>query len=189
MKIFFAGTLPSFEKRKNDYLEIRQTILDSGFTIARDWVKEEIEGKIKTTWHERWELVQQALSQADACILDCTLMDVFVGEQLAMIVERGMPLLLLIDGSQENTQDSPLTEYFISKDHLKYIKKEKYTKETLRQIVADFLEWVKENKRIVRFNLEIGKDLDDYLKDKANKNNSSKSEEIRKLIVENMETN
>lgn len=186
MKVFFGGTLPRFEAKKEDYIAIRQNLLDAGCTIMRDWIKEELEGKVKTTWPQRWHLVQEALKQSDACILDCTFMDVYVGEQLAMVVEKEIPLLLLVDGSSGNVQDSPLTDYFISNDHMQFIQKKTYTQHNLHAIIKDFLDWVKVNKRIVRFNLEIEKNLDDYLKEKAKKNNTSKSEEIRKLVIEDM---
>lgn len=186
MKVFFGGTLPRFEEKKEDYIAIRQTLLDQGCTIMRDWIQEELEGKVKTTWPQRWRLVQEALKQSDACILDCTLMDVYVGEQLAMIVEKELPLLLLVDGSVKDVSDSPLTDYFISKDHMQYIQKKIYTRDNVKTIIYDFLEWVKANRKIVRFNLEIEKNLDDYLKEKAKKHNTSKSEEIRKLVIKDM---
>lgn len=185
MKVFFGGTLPRFEEKKQDYLAIRNTLLNAGVKIMRDWIKEEVD-KIPTTWNQRWDLVNEAMRKSDGCILDCTLMDVYVGEQLAMIVEKEIPLLLLVDGDDPTVHDSPLTDYFISKDHLKFIQKRTYTQDTLEQIIKEFLGWVKNTKRLVRFNLEIEKNLDDFLKEKAKQNNTSKSEEIRKLILHDM---
>lgn len=49
------------------------------------------------------------------------------------------------------------------------------------------MKWVEENKRLVRFNLEIERELDNYLKEKAKQNKTNKSEEIRKLILEDMQ--
>ena len=68
------------------------------------------------------------------------------------------------------------------------MKKQKYTKRNLNKTITDFLTWVESNKSIVRFNLEVEKELDDYLKEKAKQNKTSKSEEIRKLILADIRT-
>ena len=183
--IFFGGTLPGLEVNKENYLEIRKTILSLGHKLTRDWVNEETKRKIARTPSEMYELTEKAIKESDAVILEYSHNIGAVGQQLVLSLQRQIPVLLLVkDGN--NSEDSPLSDYFISSRYYKHLKKEKYKTINIKRIVSDFLGWVEENKSIVRFNLEIERELDDYLKTKASKNKTSKSEEIRKLILEDM---
>lgn len=184
MKIFFGGSTQRFYEHKKDYLAIRKIILELGNSLTRDWVKLEMAGKtdVHTTYYD---LVEKAIRGSNAVILDYTSMSSSAGEQLLMAVERGIPTLLLIDAS-EKIKVPPLHDFFISSNHLKYVKKEEFNQKNLQDKITQFLNWVKENKSIARFNLELEKELDDYLKKKAAKNVTSKADEIRKLILKDM---
>ncbi len=182
MKVFFGGSALGFRANKSDYLEIRRFILDLGHGLTRDWIDEELKGEIKRSHNEMYELTEKAIKSADSVILDYSYNISAVGQQLLLALEKGIPTLLLAKDSK-NTKDSPLSDWFISSRHHKYLKKQKYTKKNQSKIITDFLAWVKDNKSIIRFNLEVEKELDDYLKEKAKHNKSSKSEEIRKLIL------
>lgn len=185
MKVFFGGTLPGFKVNKENYLEIRKSIVSLGHKLTRDWIDEETKRKVSRTPSEMYELTEKAIKEADAVILEYSHNIGAVGQQLVLSLQRQIPILLLVKNSN-NSEDSPLSDYFISSRYYKHLKKEKYKTVNIKKIVADFLKWVEENKSIIRFNLEIERELDDYLKNKANKNKSSKSEEIRKLILEEM---
>jgi len=185
MKVFFGGSLPRFKSNKEDYLEIRKAILGLKHKLTRDWLDEEIKGGIKRSHCEMYELTEKAIIEADAVILEYSHDISAVGQQLVLSLERGLPTLLLVKDSN-NIENSPLSDWFVSSRHYKYLKKEKYKKKDLRKIIRNFLKWVEENKRIVRFNLELEKELDDYLKEKARQNKTSKSKEIRKLILESI---
>lgn len=186
MKVFFGGSLPRFKTNKEDYLEIRKTILDLKHKLTRDWISEEIKEKIKRSHHEMYELTEKAIKEADSVILEYSHDISAVGQQLVLSLERGLPTLLLVKDSND-TENSPLNDWFISSKHYKYLKKEKYKKGDLHKIISSFFKWVEENKRIIRFNLEIENELDDYLKEKAKQSKTSKSEEIRKLVLEDMQ--
>lgn len=185
MKVFFGGTVPGFEANKDNYLEIRKAILALGHRLTRDWLKEEMKGKVTRTPSEMYELTEKAIKEADAVILEYSHDIGAVGQQLVLSLQRNTPVLLLAkDG--DGSEDSPLSDYFIASRYYKYLKKEKYKITSVKKIVSDFLRWVEGGKSIVRFNLEIERELDDFLKEKAKKNKSSKSEEIRKLILSDM---
>jgi hypothetical protein len=186
MKVFFGGSLPRFKTNKEDYLAIRKVILDLKHKLTRDWINEEIKGRVKRSHHQMYELTEKAIKEADSVILEYSHDISAIGQQLTLSLERGLPTLLLVKDSNE-TEDSPLSDWFISSKHYKYIRKERYRRKYLRKIISSFLKWVEENKRLVRFNLEIERELDNYLKEKAKQNKTSKSEEIRKLILESMQ--
>lgn len=185
MKIFFGGSLPRFKTNRKDYIAIQQTIMDLGHTLTRDWIKEELDKKIKRSPHEMYELTEKAIKEADAVVLEYSHDISAVGQQLVLSLDRELPTLLLVKDSPK-TEDSPLSDWFVSAKHYKYLNKHKYTPQELPGIVSKFFGWVEENKKLMRFNLEIERDLDDYLKTKAKIHKTSKSHEIRKLILEDM---
>lgn len=187
MKVFFGGSGPGYRANKEDYQNIRRSILDLGHTLTRDWIDEEVKGQVKRTHNEMYELTEKAIKSADTVILDYSYNISAVGQQLLLALEKGVPTLLVARNSKD-TKDSSLSDWFISSRHHKYLKKQKYTKRNLNKIITDFLTWVESNKSIVRFNLEVEKELDDYLKEKAKRNKTSKSEEIRKLILDDIGT-
>lgn len=185
MKVFFGGSLPRFKADKNSYLEIRKVILNLGHRLTRDWINEEIKAKTKRSLSEMYELTEKAIKDADAVILEYSHDISAVGQQLVLSLQRSLPTLLLVKVSSK-TENSPLSDYFVGLRHYKYLRKERYKKYDLKKVIFRFLKWVEENKSMVRFNLEIEKGLDDYLKERAKKHNSSKAEEIRKLIIGDM---
>lgn len=185
MKVFFGGSLPGFEDNKKNYLKIREAVLSLGHKLTRDWVDEEIKGKVTRTQGEMYELTEKAINEADAVILEYSHNIGAVGQQLVLSLQRSIPVLLLVKNGN-SSENSPLSDYFIGTKYYKNLKKEKYEIKTVKRLVSGFLRWVEENKSLVRFNLEIERELDDYLKEKAEKNGSSKSEEIRKLILRDM---
>ena len=185
MKVFFGGTIPGFKVNRDNYLEIRKVILALGHKLTRDWLKEEAKGKITRAPSEMYELTEKAIKEADAIILEYSHDIGAIGQQLVLSLQRNIPVLLLVKESN-NSEDSPLSDYFIASRYYKNLIKKKYKLTSIKKAVSDFLKWVEGNKSIIRFNLEIERELDDYLKSKAKKNKSSKSEEIRKLILGDM---
>ncbi len=180
--------MPGFKKNKTDYLKIRQQICLLGHKLSRDWIDEEIKGNKEITVSKMYELTEKAIKESDAVILEYSHNISAVGQQLVLSLQKNIPTLLLIKDS-DKVEDSPLSDFFISSNYYKYLKKQKYKKTNLKKIIEDFLKWVELNKSTVRFNLEIERELDEYLKLKAKQNKSSKAEEIRKLVSDDMRRN
>lgn len=183
MKVYFGGSSQKLKDRRKDYLAIRKVILDCGHSLTRDWVKKEIEGDTLQPHAKYYDLALKAINNADAVVLDYTAWTPSVGMQLLMALDKGIPTLLLLD-SRDPRRNKSLADEFISPRYFKYIKRSVFTNKNAFKIINEFLAWAEESKPIVRFNLEIEKELDDYLKKIATKNNTSKAEEIRRLIQE-----
>jgi len=187
MKVFFGGSLPGFKENKKDYIEIRKAIIASKNKLTRDWISEELEDNPKRSHSEMYELTEKAIKTADAVILEYSDHISAVGQQLILSLEQQLPTLLLIKDVYRAKMISS-NDLFIGSKHRKYLRKEKYTEKSIKNTIEDFLKWAEDNKKLVRFNLELPRELDDYLKDKSKENNSSKSEEIRKLIQADIST-
>jgi len=185
MKVFFGGSLPGYRVNKGNYSKIREVILHLGNKLTRDWIAEEQEGNSGRTLSEMYELTERAIREADAVILEYSHDISAIGQQLVLALQRQIPILLLVN-DDDGAENSPLSDYFISSKYYKQIRKEKYKASNIKKSISTFLKWVEENKALVRFNLELERELDDYLKEKAVRNNTSKSVEIRNLILEDM---
>ena len=186
MKIFFGGSIPGFIEDKNSYLRIRNLIVKLGNSLTRDWLMIEIRGK-KTRPSDMVNFTQKAINKSDATIIEGSHDISAVGSQIKLSVEKGLPTLVLL---QTHTgKKNLLSDYFIEEKYHKFVKVEKYDLNSLEEILSNFLSWARTNRKIVRFNLEIEKDKDDYLKVLADRNKTSKSEEIRKLIAKDMTEN
>lgn len=134
------------------------------------------------------DLTKKAISISDATIIEATKDISAVGLQIQISVDKSLPTLVLYD--KDGVKDGDLLgRYFIDNKYRKLIKLSGYNKETLAGWVNDFLRWAQKSRKVVRFNLEIDRNQDEYLKRLASKHRSSKSEEIRKLISKSMVEN
>lgn len=122
MKVFFGGSLPRFRTNKEDYLAIRKVILDLKHKLTRDWIKEEIKGRVKISHSKMYELTEKAIKEADSVILEYSHDISAVGQQLVLSLERGLPTLLLVKASNE-AENSPLSDWFISSKLINILKK------------------------------------------------------------------
>lgn len=95
-----------------------------------------------------------------------------------------IPILLLF--SEDANFNSNLDK-FLDREHAQLVKKSVYNDQNLTSLVSDFVKWAKDNTKLVRFNLEIDRRLDNYLKEVAKKNGTNKAQEIRNLIKRDMD--
>ena len=125
----------------------------------------------------------KAINKSDAVILEGTYDTSSVGKQLMLALNLELPVLLLyykkLDGKSS-------LDKFIDKDSAKLVKRAIYDEKNLKAKLNEFLDWAGDNTKIVRFNLELERRLDNYLKDLAKRNKTSKSEEIRRLILDEL---
>lgn len=187
MKVHFGGSLPGLKKHPENYKEIRKQIISLGNTLTRDWVLDELKGSKTVSEKDMYELTVKAIKKTDVVILESSHDISAVGQQMLLALDNNLPVLLLVpdDVDKENS----FVGNFTSSDQQRFIRKERYNLKNLNDILAKFFEWADGNLKFARFNLVIEKKLDNYLKDKAKTNNSSKTEEIKKLISQDMARN
>ncbi len=182
MKVHFGGSLPAFKENPESYKKIRQAIIKNQGIILRDWIKEESLGK-ELGLSDMYERTLKAIKSADAVILECTSDISSIGQQMSIAFEENIPVLLLTPKDTNSNIGS-----FISREQMKHLVRKTYSVDTIDQIIKDFFKWAEENDQFARFNLVLEKKLDQFLKEKAKQNNTSKTEEIRKLIIQDIQT-
>lgn len=182
MKVHFGGLSDSLKNRIENYRAIRRSILTQGHEINRDWIEKEIRGNEKLSFEEIFDATQEAIKNADAVVLECSDDSSAIGKQMILALENGIPVLLL-------STNEDIDNTFISAKHKNLIHKSIYDLKNVEKILKKFFDWVDKNSKTARFNLVLDKKLDIYLSDKAKTNNTSKTEEIRRLIKLDMEKN
>lgn len=183
MKVHFGGSSLGLRKIKGNYVFIRETLKKLDCTITRDWVspkKVDLDIPSGTAFRE----TVKAIGDADAVILEGSFDTSSIGKQMILALNYELPVLILLD--EKLGKDTNLDK-FIDKNSLKIVKKAVYNKKNLEEKLREFIGWADQNTKLVRFNLEIDRDLDNYLKEKAKRKGTSKSEEIRELINEDMQ--
>ncbi len=166
-----------------NYLLIRTTLRKLGCTLTRDWLNPSIDKKTPSSEVAFRETIK-AINNSDAVILEGTYDTSSVGKQLMLALNLELPVLILyykkLDGKSS-------LDKFIDKDSAKLVKRAVYDERNLKFKLDEFLNWAGNNTKIIRFNLELERKLDNYLKDLAKRNKTSKSEEIRRLILDELE--
>lgn len=177
MIVHFGGSQKGFKKYEEFYKLIRKIILDSGCTIADDWIVDRRKTKdIKKIF----EITEKSILKSDAVIIEETISTSSIGKQLMIALYKEKPVLLLDQKSEIKKEN------FVSSKMSKKLIKKTYSYENIYMIINDFLKWANKVNKIRRFNLVIDKKLDDFLEKKSKKYRTSKSEEIRKLIERDM---
>lgn len=176
MKVHFGGSSQGYKNLKNTYLFIKKEILDSGHEITRDWLSPKIILETKSL-KEAFRETENAIKKSEAVVLEASYDSSSLGKQMVMAHNQNLPILLLI---HQNYPKSETLSQFISRDELIQVKT--YSEKNIKKIIDDFLDWVEKSTKPARFNLELPRNLDNYLKEKAETNKTSKSEEIRKLV-------
>lgn len=183
MKVHFGGSSAGFNDLKGNYVQIRSNILMLGHKIVRDWTQPEVIAKTATS-QDAHEATQKAIKESDAIIIEASYDSSGVGQQLLMATENDLPTLILI--SENHNGKNFQIGNFVKKDAVKLVRRSFYNAATLREVLVDFFAWASQLKKYSRFNLVLENNLDAYLKLKARVNLTSKTEEIKKLIIKDM---
>lgn len=176
MKVHFGGSSQGYRNLKNTYLAIKKEVQNSGHKITRDWLNPTVIRKTKSL-NEAFKETEKAIKESEAVILEASYDSSSLGKQMVMAHNQNLPILLLIH--RNYTQSETLSQ-FISQDKLVMVKT--YSEKNIKKIIDDFLSWVDISTKPARFNLELPRNLDNYLKENAKINKTSKAEEIRKLV-------
>jgi hypothetical protein len=183
MRIHFGGSVKKFKQYPENYLSINSAIKGLGHDLLRDWVSEESQGKTASLTM-MYEYTSNAIKNADAVVLENSLSSTSVGQQLMLALQNNLPVLLLVN--EKIAKGKTNEGIFIGKNLSKLVHRKKYNTKNISKVLESFFVKSAIDFSESRFNLVIDKNLDKYLKNLARKNNSSKSAEIRRLIVEKM---
>jgi len=180
MNIFFGGSSSGLRKDQTSYILITDNINKLGGLLINDWVNKGVEG---LTAEDSYKNTFDAIKKVQGVVLEATIQTSGLGQQLEIALLNNVPVLVLTKESETNFGN------FVNPDKKFLVTVKKYNNDNLEKLIKEFIEQIGNNYSVARFNLVINKELNIYLEDKAKTNKTSKTEEIRKLIIEDMEKN
>ncbi len=190
MKVHFGGSSKGFREYTNLYKLINETIKDLGHSISNEWVYNTETDQ--DTFTSKFDGTLSGILKADALVLEKTVPSMEVGQQYHIGTERNLPILFLNYDEQtkknsvESVENQENMNYLVDPSKTSLIYTATYNASNIKQLLKIFFTVVCERYKTARFNLVLERYLDNYLRDLALKHKTSKSEEIRRLILDSM---
>lgn len=122
------------------------------------------------------------INKVDFIIADVTFASITVGRQIEYALQRGKPVLCLLNSDRANYLSSSMFD-----TELELQTFMSYNSKTLKAILSEFV--MRYRKKKVRFNLFISPDNENFLTWQAMNNSINKSEFVRRLIEREMKRN
>lgn len=189
MKVHFAASTSKINELGEQYSTICTLTKKMGHTITRDWLPEAI--KLINSGHTDipregvYDEVLKAILASDVVIAEGTTASFSLGHQITLGLSKGKPVLFLKNEDYNAKSKKRFVSEFVDGIKNPLLTVAKYNSNTLPDILNDFL-----NKNgaspIVKFNIILTKEIENYLDWASYAYKTNKSEFIRKLILEHM---
>ncbi len=182
MKILFDFSRQGISQYNSAFEEIRKSILENGHFLTNDLLQE-TKKLGKTLPQEAFNKLRKAISEADAIIIEGSIVSMSLGYIVTESINLGKPVLFLSDGHLKNHKNRFLMSI---KSKLLYVEAY-HDVHQLRPIVVRFMEECPNIK--TRFNLVLSNKLDSYIIKRSKDLNISKTEYIVDLIETDLQKN
>ena len=181
MRAYFTASIVGKKHYLANYLTVIQTLTDQGIHVDSDHIIKTDESTIHMeTLKERLAFqkkLEQWINEADFMVVEATFPSISVGYEISLALNRKKPVLVLY------SQGEPPSLIFNNEEEK--IVCEKYTPDTIKEIIADFLNYV-EGKSDMRFTFFISSAIAAYLEKRAKQMKVPKSVYLRYLIQKDM---
>lgn len=191
MKVCFACSTSELGTRKETYRSICALIKEMGHTLTRDWLEEAIHivEKNAVSTLDREEVYTKVLGSilaADVMIIEGTVASFSVGHQVTLALSKNKPTLFLVQRKgTSNKKNSPAKDSFLTGITSPLLTVAEYDTSTLADILNDFLN-NNGGRPVVKFNIVLTKEIENYLNWASFTYKLNKSEFIRNLILKHM---
>lgn len=181
MNVHFTASNYQLEKHYSDYSAIIAAIKNSGHTLTREWLEEDLARRKKkrsyteTEYSEIWQKVKVSILQADAVIVDGSVNSFSIGYQTAFALSNKKPVMVM-------TCDHEISQTIISGEDNPLLFIEEYSQDTLETVVTTFLRKFDLPKQDMRFNMFIDRETQAFLEIEAYKTGKTKAKIIRDMI-------
>lgn len=186
MKVYFSTSASSIDKSINDCRVIIAVLKKLGHELTRDWIEHAYKLKVKGHRYSKNESKKiyqdnlKALKESDVVILEATTHTFNTGYLASLAINLQKPMLIL-------TKNSGRTIFFPIGEAttLKYIESYSSTSD-LEAIVSSFINESSNNIKDVRFNMYIGRNISNFLKQEAKAGGKSKAQVVREILEEHI---
>lgn len=188
MKVFFACSTSELKKYKNNYLEICKLTKEMGHNLTRDWLDEAIkliEGGTTTIDREDiYSQVADAIMAADVVVIEGTVASFSIGHQITLALLKNKPVLFL-QLKEKGKKRGRIKNNFIDGIKSPLLTVVQYTPDELADVLNDFFD-KNGGKHIVKFNIVLTREIENYLNWVSFAHRVNRSEFIRELILNHM---
>lgn len=190
MKVCFACSTSELLARKDNYRRICSLVKEMGHSITRDWLDEAIRvvEQNMVSSLDREDVYNKVLSSiliADIMIIEGTVASFSVGHQVTLALSKNKPTLFLIKKDSSKKRTAKQKNSFLGGITSPLLKVVEYDDSTLPDILNDFLN-NNGGSPVVKFNIVLTKDIENYLSWASFTHKINKSEFIRNLILKHM---
>lgn len=184
MKVYLSSTIENLLARKETLEEMRQTILDSGASLTRDWIPAVFKESTPKPRPALFTKSMLAIHAAEVCIFEVTEHGMSIGYQIAHAIDRKKPTLLLVH--KRNGFD-PVDAWWIAGNKSGYFTMRNYTSPSeAKRIVQSFLKRYRAGTR-ARINLALPAHLANAVAEMARQEKRSRTDIINLAIEEKVE--
>ena len=180
MKIYFTASIVGKKNYLQNYLKIVEILTKKGHQVSSDHIINASENQINLQTETQRQKFHKELKKwimdADAMVVETSFPSISVGFEISLALNLGKPVLLL------HTNEGPT---LLSSYNNEKLFCEKYTLQTLRDIIDDFLLYVEGNADS-RFTFFITSNIAHYLEKVSRKRKLPKSVYLRRLIEKDM---
>jgi hypothetical protein len=155
MKIFFSCTTLELVKYKDNYLKIRDIIIDQGHILTRDWLPSAIDyiekGREYQNPEQFYKKVINALHDADLVIVEDTVSNFSTGFVITHAIQKKKPILVL----RNKRKNKHFKDSFLDGIDYRNLDIKKYKPKDLDRIIRSFIAKYENAKDKNRFHLVI----------------------------------
>lgn len=189
MKVCFACSTSELTAHKDSYRKICALIKEMGHTLTRDWLEEAIQiVENKTTGSiDREEVYSKVLGSilaADVVIVEGTVASFSVGHQATLALSKNKPTLFLIKKTY-GKKNCRSKNSFMTGITSPLLSVAEYDDSNIADILNDFLN-NNGGRPVVKFNIVLTKEIENYLNWASFTYKINKSEFIRNLILKHI---
>ena len=189
MKVCFACSTSEIGTHKDAYRRICALIEEMGHTLTRNWIEEAIQvvdGRTIGTLDREdvYSKVLGSILAADVMIVEGTVASFSVGHQVTLALSKNKPILFLIKKSPARKSGGAKNS-FLAGITSPLLTIAEYDDSNLADILNEFLN-NNGGKPIVKFNIVLTKEIENYLNWANFTYKINKSEFIRNLILKHM---
>ena len=181
MKAYFTASVVGKPQHIREYQAIIDTLKKAGIIVQSDHIMNATESSIRMTTKEQrlafLDKLEGWINDCDCMIVEASFPSISVGYEISLAIDRKKPVLILYSEG-----DPPS---LFAYHHEENIICEKYTLDSIKHIIAEFLMFVK-GTADMRFTVFVTPEIAMYLKKMASQEKIPKSVYLRKLIEADM---
>ena len=190
MKVHFACSTSEIATHKEDYRKVGALVKEMGHTIRRDCLKDAIrlvdsQAVDSLDREDAYNKVVASILTSDVVIIEGTVSSFSVGHQVTLGLTKSKPTLFLVRRKEGGTKNAKVKDSFLAGITSPLLTVSEYDDSNLADVLNDFLN-NNGGRPVVKFNIVLTKEIENYLDWASFTYKINKSQFIRNLVLRHM---